>query len=100
MTKIQVVRKGESLPFTFDRGSDPIVNWVCTLEVKKHPGDTAAISRVIPPVGDTWPGFLTQAETGALGTGLWRLIGVLTKSSTDEEEQVPLRFNITDSWAT
>ena len=99
MTKIQVIRSGDSLPFTFDRGTEEIVNWVCTLQVRKHTGDTPAISRVIPPLGDTWPGYLTQAETSALGTGLWRMIGVLTKASTDEEEQVPLRFNVTDSWA-
>ena len=99
MTKIQVIRSGESLPFTFDRGTESITDWVCTLEVRKYPGDTADISRVIPAVGDTWPGFLTQAETSALDTGLWRMIGVLTNSSTDEEEQVPLRFNVTESWS-
>ena len=100
MAKITVLRKGESLPFEFDRGDESIAGWVCTLQVRKYPGDSAAISRVIPPDGETWPGFLTQAETSALATGVWRMIGVLTNSVTDEEEQVPLRFNITDSWAT
>ena len=100
MSKITVVRKGESLPFTFDRGGESITGWICTMQVREFPGDTASISRVITAVGDTWPGFLTQTETSALGVGLWRLIGVLAKATTDEEEQVPLRFNITDSWAT
>ena len=100
MSKIQVIRKGESLPFEFDRGDESISGWVCTMQVRKFPGDAAAISRIIPPVGDTWPGFLTEPETSGLAVGLYRLIGVLTNSTTDEEEQVPLRFNITDSWAT
>lgn len=101
---ITPVRKGESFPFSFDLvgGSDDnsIDDWVCTIEVKKFPGDTASISRVITPTGSVWSGFLTQAETSALAIGTYRLIGVLTNSTTDEEQQIPVRFNITDTWAT
>lgn len=100
MSKITVIKKGESLPFVFDRGDESIENWICTIEVKEFTGDTSLITRVIPPVNNTWPGFLTSAETGTLSTKMFRLIGVLTNSVTDEEEQVVLRFNITDSWAT
>ena len=70
MTKISVVRQGESLPFTFDRGDESIEGWVCTMQVRKFPGDAAAISRVIPPEGGVWPGFLTEPETSGLGVGL------------------------------
>lgn len=100
MAKTQVVREGESLPFVFDRGDESIEGWVCTIEVKKFPGDTSSLTRVIPAVGNSWPGFLTSAETSGLAIGTYRLIGVLTNTTTGEEEQVPLRFNITDSWAT
>lgn len=100
MSKISVVRQGESLPFVFDRGDESIDGWICTIEVKNFTGDPADISRVITPEGGEWPGFLTSSETSLLAVGLYRLIGVLTNSSTDEEEQVILRFNITDSWAT
>lgn len=98
--KIAIVRQGESLPFKFDRGPESIDGWVCTIEVKKFPGDTSSLTRIIPAVGNAWPGFLTSAETALLSNGLYRLIGVLTESITGEEEQVPIRFNITDSWAT
>lgn len=98
--KIAIVRQGESLPFTFDRGTESIEGWVCTIEVKNFTDDTSSITRIIPAVGNAWPGFLTSAETALLAVGLYRLIGVLTNSTTDEEEQVPIRFNITDSWAT
>ena len=100
--EITVVRKGESLPFVFDRAGESIDGWVCTIEVKKVPSDSSLITRVITPDGDTWPGFLTSTETSALAIGTYRLIGALTNSSTNEEEQITetTRFNITDSWAT
>ena len=100
MAKITVVRKGESLPFVFDRGDESIDGWVCLAEVKKFTSDAALISRTITADGETWPGFLTATETTALAIGLYRLIGVLTNSTTDEEEQVLLRFNVTEAWAT
>lgn len=100
MASIPIVRKGESLPFEFDRGDESIDGWVCLIEVKKLTADAALISRTITPTGTVWPGFLTATETAALAVGLYRLIAVLTNATTDEEEQVLLRFNVTDSWAT
>lgn len=99
---INVIRKGESLPFVFDRGGESIDGWICTIEVKNFPGDTALISRVITADGNTWPGFLTSTETALLDVGNYRLIGVLTNATTDQEEQITetTRFNVTDSWAT
>ncbi len=101
MSKITVIRQGESLDFTFDRSGESIVSWICTINVKQFPGDTSLITRVIAPdsTANTWQGFLTQTETDALDPGLYMLIGILTNSSTDEEEQVPVRFNVTPSWA-
>lgn len=96
---ITPVRQGESFDFSFGLDGESITDWVCTIEVKKFPGDTASISRVITPTGSVWSGFLTQAETSALAIGTYRLIGVLTNSTMDEEQQIPVRFNITDTWA-
>ena len=108
MSKIRVVRIGESLPFTFDRGGESIEGWICTLNVLQFPGDTPKISRVIPSnvCDKNWPGFLTSTETNELieeiNHNLWMAIGVLTKSSTDEEEQIAqgtVRFSLTEEWA-
>jgi len=102
MSNIQPIQKGESVPFIFDRGGQSIDGFVCTINVKRLASDTSSITRVIPPDGNTWPGFLTSAETDTLTTGgkPYRLIGILTNASTDEEEQITkIRFNITGSWA-
>lgn len=100
--EITIISQGESLPFQFDRGGQSIENFVCTIEVKMIPSDVSSITRVITPVDDAWPGFLTSTETSALSLGLYRLLGILTNSSTDEEEQVTqtTRFKVGDSWAT
>lgn len=96
----KIVRKGESLPFQFDRDGESIQGWICTIEVKKFPSDVSTIApRIIAPEGDTWPGFLTSTETDTLVKGPYRLIGVLTNASTDEEKQDIIRFSVTDSWA-
>lgn len=98
-----VIRKGESLPFVFDRSGESIEGWICTIEVKRFPSDVSAITpRIILPVEDTWPGFLTSDETNTLAVGDYRLIGVLKNATNNEEEQVmeTTRFNITNSWAT
>lgn len=100
MTAISIVRKGESLPFSFDRGDESIDGWICQIEVKKFPADASSITRTITPTNSVWSGFLTSTETTALAIGLYRLIGVLTNATTVEEEQISLRFNITASWAT
>jgi len=101
---IPIVRKGMSLPFVFDRAGKTIAGWVCTITVKEFKNNAAIFSRVIPedatldPPG--WSGFLTSTETDTLTTDtLYRLIGVLTNSVTDEEEQIVKRFNLTQTWA-
>lgn len=103
MTATTIIRQGESLPFQFDRGDESIEDWTCTIEVKQYPSDTAVISRVITPTGSVWEGFLTSTETNTLTTSTqYRIVGVLTNSTTDEEEQITygVRFFVTESWAT
>ncbi len=98
-----ILRQGESLPFVFDRSGESIEGWICTIEIKRFPSDTSLITpRIIAPVDRTWPGFLTSDETAALAVNGYRLIGVLTNASTNEEEQITetTRFNVTNSWAT
>lgn len=100
--EITIISQGESVPFLFDRGGQSIEDWICTIEVKKLPSDVASITRVITPVDGAWPGFLTSTETSALALGLFRLNGILTNPTTDEEEQVTqtTRFKVGDNWAT
>ena len=97
--EITIIQKGESLPFVFDRSGNSIAGWICTINVKQFQADSSQVTRVIVPDGTTWPGFLTSAETDALTpNGLYRIIGLLTNSGTNEEEQVPIRFNLTGAW--
>lgn len=100
MTAISIVRKGTDFEFVFDLGGESIDGWVATINVRKFTGDTSLITRVITADGNTWPGFLTSAETALLDVGLYRLVGVLVNATTDEERQPLIRFNITDTWAT
>lgn len=104
MGKIINPQKGESFPFCFDRGGNEIDGWTCTIFVKQFPGDVAAITRVIPAgVNITgqpaFPGFITSTESrDNLKPGLWYVAAKLTKPDNDEEEQVPIRFNVSPSW--
>ena len=97
MAKLTIIQKGESLPFSFDRGDESTDGYICTIFVRQFPADAAAITRVIPLTTDdngkkVWSGFLTQTETAALSdVGIWYLTAKLVNSTTDEEEQVPTR---------
>lgn len=98
---IEIVRQGESLSFTFDREGESIEGWTCVINVKVYPSDTSLITRTIEPdeSEQQWSDYLTSTETAALDVATYRLIGILTNSSTDEEEQIPIRFQITSNWA-
>lgn len=102
MPAITVIRQGEDLEFVFDLNGEDISGWIATIEVKRFPSDAPLIQRVIPAVGRTWPGFLTSVETAALAvssTSPYYLTGILTNASTDQERQIPRRFNVTVPWA-
>lgn len=97
MSAITLIRQGEDLEFVFDLNGEDITGWIATIEVKRFPSDASLITRVIPAVGRTWPGFLTSTETAALEVSSespYYLIGILTNSSTNEERQIPRRFNV------
>lgn len=99
--EINIVRKGTSFDFVFDRGGLSLDGWILTINVRQFPSDSAFVSRVIAADGTTWPGFLTPAETTALTSGTtYRLTGVQNNASTGEEQQVvdTIRFNVSDAW--
>ena len=100
MTKLPIVKQGESFDFSFtlDDVTASIDGWVCTIFVKVYPDDTPPINRVITPTDNVWSGFLTQTETAALPVGLHYLSAKLTKASTDEEQHKENRFQVSKNW--
>lgn len=102
MNKLVRIQQGESLPFRFDRDGALIDGWTCTIVLKQRPTDTDLLTgsgRVIPPVDRTWPGFLTNSETGGLAIGLYYLTATLINLVSNELEQVPVRVSVTQKWA-
>lgn len=102
MSRITGIRQGEDLEFVFDLDGEDITGWICTIEVKRFPSDAPLIQRVIPPKERAWPGFLDSGETSLLAvssTSPYYLTGILTNASTDQERQIPRRFNVTEPWA-
>lgn len=99
--KLVIVQEGESLPFKFDRGGASIEGWTCQIKVKQKPSDLPDIDRNIPADNDdrAWSDFLTKTETLNLKTGLWYITGVLSNLGTQEQEEIPVRFQVTKSWA-
>ena len=99
MSAPTVIRQGGSLPFVFDRDGEDITDFVCEISVKRFPDDVSLIPpRIIPPVNDEWPGFLSQTETAPLAVGIHFIIAKLTNSITDEERQIPERFTVSKAW--
>jgi len=99
MSAIVTIRQGEDLEFAFDLDGEDITGWICLMEVKQFPTDSAFISRIIPPdeADQSWPGFLTPQETAALavdGADPYYLIGKLTNSTLNQERQVTKRFGL------
>ena len=99
---LSIIQKGESLNFVFDRDGEDVDGWVCVLTVKKFQSSTAEIERTIElDNNDQWSGFLTRIETAALiSSGIYRMIGTLTNTSTNEKETIPVRFKVSrKQWA-
>ena len=75
--------------------------WVLDIIVRQATDSTILIQRTIAQdesFQNVWSGFLTSTETAALDTGTYRLIGLATNSTTDEERQIVRRFNVSKSW--
>ena len=98
--KLIIIQQGESLPFKFDRGGASIEGFTCQIKVKQKPADIPDIDRTITADDDrAFSDFLTHTETLNLIAGLWYLTGVLTSEGTDEQEEIPVRFQVSKSWA-
>ena len=97
---LSIIKAGESLDFIFDRGGQSVEGWLCQLNVLRFPGQTPEISRFIELDDNSqWSGFLTSVETaGLLSRGIYRMVGLLTNSATNEEEQIPVRFQRNKAW--
>ena len=99
--KLVIIQKGESLPFKFDRGGASIQGWTCQIKVKQKPGDVPIIDRAITADDDrAFSDFLSKTDTDMLVEGLWYLTGVLTNTGTDEQEEIPVRFQVSKTWST
>jgi len=99
LSAISTIRQGEDLEFVFDLDGEDITGWVCLIQVSQTPEDEfALISRIVLPKGRVWEGFLTQTETMDLEVGLYSLTGFLTNLSTDQERQIPTRFQVGKAW--
>ncbi len=103
MNKLLRVQQGESVPFKFDRDGGVIDTFVCTVFLVQRPGDVDLLTgtgRVIPPRNRdrSFPGFLTNTETGPLAVGLYYLIAALVSVSTNELEEIQARVDVTEKW--
>ena len=101
-TLIEPISQGESLEFTFALEDQDAEGWVLDIIVRQATDSTILIQRMIAEdeaFRNVWSGFLTSTETAALDPGTYRLIGLATNSTTDEERQIVRRFNVSKSWA-
>jgi hypothetical protein len=97
--RIELIKQGESLPFEFNLNGESTSGWICTIDVREYPKSTSLISRVIPTTtGYGWTGYLTSTETAALPEGTYRLTGIATNATNDEERQQPVRFTVSQPW--
>lgn len=96
--QMQTVRKGESFGFEFDRSGESIAGYECTIQVKRFPGDSPSIARTIPAKDGKWAGSLTSTETSLLSKlGEWMVIGVITNTADDSEDQQAIRFSLAEA---
>ena len=98
---IEIIRKRESLDFTFDLGGEDIAGWTCNINVKQFPDDASLITRTIPADSgsESWSGFITETESATLTEGvMYWLIGILENTTTDERRSVPKRFQVSRQW--
>jgi len=97
---LEGITKGSSLPFSFNRDGLPVDGYTCQIQVKQKTGDEAIIDRLITSEDNlTFPGFLKSSETILLDVGLWYLTAKLSNVSTNEREEIPVRFDVSETWS-
>lgn len=98
MTKPNIIQRGESFPFVFDRGDESIDGWTCAIFVKIFPSGIISISRAITPKDGAWSGFLTADETASLSVNQQILTARLTNATTGETEEQSIKFYVSTAW--
>lgn len=99
MSAIPNVKQGESFDFFFDLNGESLTGWTCQVEVKRFKTDSSAlVSRAVTATGTKFETFLTQTETAAFVVGHHVIIGRLSKTSTDEEDQQEITIHVTGAW--
>lgn len=102
MSSIPIIRIGGSLPFKFDRTGLDVDDWVLTIYVRQYPTSADLITpRIVIALNNLWEGYLTSTETSTFtvtSKSPNQLIGVLENASTDEKQQIVLRFHVGPPW--
>lgn len=103
MAKIKTIKKGASVPFSFDLDGASLTDYVCTIVVKQYPDDTASVDRVVasslqPDGSYAFSGFLTSTETSTLADGMWIINADMVKASTLEQTTKQSRFQVSADW--
>lgn len=94
----KIVKQGEDCDLTFTPALTKTNSYMHTLEVKRFPGDDAAISREVAQESDyTIKVTLTPTETAGLAIGLWYVI--LVSTNDDEGLLTVTRIQITKAWS-
>jgi len=99
MSKILTVQQGESLDFCFDRGGNSITGWTCQLTVKLRATSPISIQRNITPTNDKWKGYITKSESEGLDPGTYFMTAKLTNATTDQEEVIVDRLNVSPKYS-
>lgn len=97
---IKMIRSGESLSFSFDRGGETITGWECTINVVQEMGGTLLVDRTISPDQcSKWTGEVKSTETATMASPeTYRLVATIANDATNEQETVVTRFRVTDNW--
>lgn len=102
MASIPIIKIGGSLPFKFDRTGLDVAQWTLTIYVRQYPTSSDLITpRTVIASNDIWDGYLTSTETSTFTVTTASpnyLIGVLENVSTDEKQQLQLRFHVGPPW--
>lgn len=102
MASIPIIKIGGSLPFKFDRTGLDTDDWDLTIHVRQYPTGADLITpRTVTPLNSQWEGYLTSTETSTFtvtSASPNYLIGILENISTDEKQQIQLRFHVGPPW--
>jgi len=103
MPKSTSIKVGGDIEFLFDRDGLPIAGFTCEVQMKQYPDDSPLFSFFAEPdpLGFSWSGIITSAETANLTPGLWHLNAELVNATTGQQRQItgaPTRVEVQKSW--